>query len=187
MSLENDSSLDESKVYKQFLNSQYKAQALQQKATTLDEQEGKGYQFFGGFTPAIIDFFRRKSANKAAMSAAEDLQEKAQLVEKFGLDKQINQVDDFILRPGQRPIKYNQDDLIMGGTSLDMPAKKDYEIDIDSFKPVLNTTVNTDSKVSEKTNMLLEKLISAVKTGGDVYIDGNKAGRAMVLGQHKLS
>jgi len=187
LTLENDSSLDESKVYKQFLNKSIEAQALQQKATTLDEQERKGYQFWGGFLPAIIDFFERKSANKAAMSAAEDLQEKAQLVEKFGLDKQINKVDDFILRPGQRPIKYNQDDLIMGGTSLDMPAKKDYEIDIDSFKPVLNTTLNTDSKVSEKTNMLLEKLISAVKSGGDVYIDGNKAGRAMVLGQHKLS
>jgi len=187
LNVKQDESLKESAIYKEFLASQDKALEVQNRATTLDEQERKGYQFFGGFTPAIIDFFRRKSANQAAMSASEDLQEKAQLVEQFGLDKQINKVDDFILRPGQRPIKYNQDDLIMGGTSLDMPAKKDYEIDIDSFKPVLNTTVNTDSKVSEKTNMLLEKLISAVKTGGDVYIDGNKAGRAMVLGQHKLS
>ena len=40
---------------------------------------------------------------------------------------------------------------------------------------------------SQKTNQLLERLISAVERGGDVYIDGNKAGRALVLASHKLS
>ena len=33
-------------------------------------------------------------------------------------------VDDFIIRPGQAPIKYNKDDIIMGGTKLDKPGPK---------------------------------------------------------------
>jgi len=129
----------------------------------------------------------KNSTIREARAELDRLQKLVKASSADELEKNSVITNDFILRPGQRPIKYNKDDLIMGGTSLDMPAKKDYEIDIDSFKPVLNTTLNTDSKVSEKTNMLLEKLISAVKSGGDVYIDGNKAGRAMVLGQHKLS
>ena len=186
LNVKQDESLKESDVYKEFLASQDKAQEANTLAMVREAQFDSG--IFNMSDPLGIGrFFMNRFYSNQASSATEDLQRKARLVEEFGLDKEINRVDDFILRPGQRPIKYNQDDIIMGGTSLDMPAKKDYEIDIDSFKPVLNTTVNTDSKVSEKTNMLLEKLISAVKSGGDVYIDGNKAGRAMVLGQHKLS
>lgn len=40
---------------------------------------------------------------------------------------------------------------------------------------------------SEKTNMLLERLISAVEKGGDVYMDGNKVGEALVIGNRRLS
>lgn len=39
----------------------------------------------------------------------------------------------------------------------------------------------------EKTNMLLEKLIAAVEKGGDVYIDGNKAGKALALATYRSS
>jgi len=40
---------------------------------------------------------------------------------------------------------------------------------------------------SGKVESLLERLVSAVEKGGDVYIDGNKAGRAMVLGTQNFS
>lgn len=40
---------------------------------------------------------------------------------------------------------------------------------------------------NEKTNQLLEKLISAVQSGGDVYIDGNKAGRSLALASNRSS
>ena len=166
---------------KNFREKEEEARKAASTATVLENMPSLGTSSFG--TNLISRLFYRDKAR----AASEEAKLAAEAVKNYGLDKEPSTFDDFILRPGQKPIRYNKDDLIMGGTSLDMPAKKDYEIDIDSFKPVLNTTVNTDSKVSEKTNMLLEKLISAVKSGGDVYIDGNKAGRAMVLGQHKLS
>ena len=40
---------------------------------------------------------------------------------------------------------------------------------------------------NKRIESLLEKLVGAVESGGNVFIDGNKAGRAMVLGSHKLS
>lgn len=69
--------------------------------------------------------------------------------------------DDFIIRPGQPVQKFNKGDLVMGGTQLD--------------------------KSSGKTEALLERLVAAVERGGDVYIDGNKVGNAMVLASSKLS
>ena len=40
---------------------------------------------------------------------------------------------------------------------------------------------------AEKTNMLLEKLIAAVEQGGNVYMDGNKVGQALVLSSYQSS
>lgn len=54
----------------------------------------------------------------------------------------------------------------------------------DTFVMAGGTKLGQDS---QKTNQLLERLISAVERGGNVYIDGNKAGRALVLASHKLS
>lgn len=39
---------------------------------------------------------------------------------------------------------------------------------------------------SEKTEKLLERLISVVEKGGDVFIDGNKVGESLVLASHKF-
>ena len=87
-------------------------------------------------------------------------------------------LDDFISRPGQGIASFNKDDIILGGTNLFGGEYKQPEIDID---------IPDNSKAIEKTNTLLEKLIAAVSKGGNVYIDGNKAGRAMVLATQKLS
>ena len=70
--------------------------------------------------------------------------------------------EDFISRPGQPIQKFRADDIIMGGTKL---------------------TGNGDS--SQVVN-LLNELITVVKKGGDVYLDGSKVGSALALGA-KLS
>lgn len=69
---------------------------------------------------------------------------------------------DFIMRPGQPPQKFDKGDLVIGGTNLSGGSNKNVE-------------------------GLLERIASAIESGGDVYIDGNKAGKAMVLASHKLS
>ena len=68
---------------------------------------------------------------------------------------------DFISRPGQPIQKFRKDDIIVGGTSL---GRGD------------NGEVVT----------LLKELISAVKQGGDVYIDGAKAGRSLALATSRM-
>ena len=65
--------------------------------------------------------------------------------------------EDFISRPGQPIQKFRADDIIMGGTNL------------------------TGGGDNSQVVTLLKELISAVKSGGDVYIDGAKAGKAMVM------
>lgn len=46
------------------------------------------------------------------------------------------------------------------------------------------TKLGEDNK---KTNQLLERLVAAVERGGNVYIDGNAAGKSMVLGTYTSS
>ena len=43
------------------------------------------------------------------------------------------------------------------------------------------------TRFGEETNKLLKELINAVKEGGDVFIDGNKAGMALSLGSYRSS
>jgi hypothetical protein len=70
---------------------------------------------------------------------------------------------DFISRPGQPIQKFRADDIIMGGTNLTGGGNGGGEI-----------------------ATLLKELISAVKQGGDVYIDGAKAGRSLALATSKM-
>ena len=86
-------------------------------------------------------------------------------------------VDDFISR-GNTITPFRKDDIVIGGTNLLGGEYRKSEKNID---------IPDNSKAIEKTNMLLEKLIAEVSKGGNVYIDGNKAGRAMVLATQKLS
>ena len=69
--------------------------------------------------------------------------------------------EDFISRPGQPIQKFRADDVIVGGTNLSGGG---------------NNEVTT----------LLKELISAVKEGGDVFIDGAKAGRSMALATSRI-
>ena len=83
-------------------------------------------------------------------------------------------VDDFILRPGQSPIKFNKDDLLIGGTNLEGSGGSG------------NSNNNNNSGNSSNVEKLLEKLLAAVEQGGDVYIDGNKVGKSLALSTSRL-
>ena len=68
---------------------------------------------------------------------------------------------DFISRPGQPIQKFRKDDIIVGGTSLGGG--------------------NNGEVVA-----LLKELISEVRKGGDVFMDGNKVGKSLALVTSKM-
>lgn len=69
--------------------------------------------------------------------------------------------NDFIMRPGQRPLKFNKGDLIIGGTNLGGEGN--------------------DEVVS-----LLKELIETVQTTSGVYMDSTQVGTALTVGSYKL-
>ena len=73
----------------------------------------------------------------------------------------LDKADDFIIRPGQKPLKFRKDDIVIGGTNLGGGGNGEV--------------------VS-----LLKELISAVTSGGDVYLDGTKVGTAMAVSSFKV-
>lgn len=84
----------------------------------------------------------------------------------------VDMVDDFILRPGMRPIKFNKDDLIIGGTGF-------------MDKGQMNETNQLDGIGSMKdqmneTNQLLKQLILAVERNGTVRLDGDKVNETLM-------
>ena len=80
---------------------------------------------------------------------------KASEPEDYSLDN-AEMHHDFIIRPGQKPIKFNKDDLVMGGTSL------------------LPETNN-----SSKTDKLLEELILAVRQSSTIHLNGDKVNETL--------
>ena len=68
----------------------------------------------------------------------------------------VDEVNDFILRPGMRPVKFNKDDLIIGGTGL------------------------MDKGQMNETNQLLKQLILAVERNGTVRLDGDKVNETLI-------
>jgi hypothetical protein len=72
---------------------------------------------------------------------------------------------DFISRPGQPIQKFRADDVVIGGTNLG----------------------GSGGSGNNEIASLLGELLSAVKEGGDVFLDGNKVGKALVLATSKMS
>lgn len=70
-------------------------------------------------------------------------------------------VEDFIIRPGQKPLKFRKDDILMGGTNL---------------------TGNSGGGDNKEVVTLLRELIAATKQGKPVHLDGQKVNS--VLGQN---
>ena len=162
---------------------------------------GESFRAFGGLKDKKFEEIRKQAItqgyeeefNEYMSSVLKDFKSElldiTNYTERATLNRKINTltsalgaeniVDDFIIRPGEGIQKFNKDDIVIGGTNLLGGGEyKQPEIDID---------IPDNSKAIEKTNTLLEKLIAAVSKGGNVYIDGNKAGRAMVLGTQNLS
>lgn len=86
----------------------------------------------------------------------------AQIEEDRVITSSMGGLDDFIMRPGQPPQKFNKGDLLIGGTNL----------------------MGKEGNNSEVIN-LLKELITTVKAGGNVYLDGNKVGTALAVASHK--
>jgi hypothetical protein len=76
-------------------------------------------------------------------------------------EKSPDKADDFIVNNGKMT-KFRKDDLIVGGTKLDSGGN--------------NTEILS----------ALRELISAVRSGGNVYLDGTKVGTAMSVGTYKI-
>lgn len=72
--------------------------------------------------------------------------------------------EDFIMRPGQGIQKFRKDDIVIGGTNL----------------------LGGGEGGGGEVVALLKELITAVKQGGDVYIDGNKAGKSLALATSRM-
>lgn len=87
-------------------------------------------------------------------------------------------LNDFISRPGEPIREFNKDDIIIGGTNLDGTNN----INTTSSNVSNNVTPPPDMSSVEK---LLERLITTVERGGDVYIDGNKAGTALGMASYR--
>jgi len=74
-------------------------------------------------------------------------------------NQSMDTADDFIIRPGQRPLKYNRDDVIVGGTNLGGGG-------------------NTEA--------ILNRILAAIENGGDVYMDGDKVGKSLALATSRM-
>jgi hypothetical protein len=130
-------------------------------------------EFFDSYQ-AGYDKIVSKTDNTDIKAFAADLREARNEIQAAGstgtmkdglyeTEEKIN-TKDFIIRPGQPVQSFDKGDLVLGGTNL------------------LGGGGN-NSKVEKK----LDAILAAIQAGGDVYIDGNKAGRAMVLGTQNFS
>ncbi len=77
------------------------------------------------------------------------------------------------------------------GTGDSYKASQKNKIDAQDFTirthPKDTLVMSGGTKLGNETNVLLKELITAVKTGGDVYIDGAKVGSSLVMAKTKLS
>lgn len=74
--------------------------------------------------------------------------------------------EDFILRPGQKPLKFRKDDIVMGGTNLGGGSNS--------------------GAGGSNVELLLQELIQAVKQGQNIYIGPNKLNESIGLNLHSV-
>ena len=120
----------------------------------------------------------------------------------FGYDKNINEAlaakkqsqGDDILSPGKGDVRYgnrmlagpegvislNNKDTVIAGTNL---FKKGDDV---VSKPAGTVQVGTPNQKKSRTEELLQELISVVKAGGDITLDGRKVGTNLVMGASQL-
>ena len=69
------------------------------------------------------------------------------------------------MRPGQGVQKFRKDDIVIGGTNL----------------------LGGDNNGNNEVILLLKELIHTVKSGGDIYMDGNKVGKSLAMATSNFS
>jgi hypothetical protein len=84
-------------------------------------------------------------------------------------EEKPEEMQDFILRPGQKPLKFRKDDVVMGGTNL-----------------TGNSTGGSSSTGGGNIEALLKELIAAVKEGGNISIGANKLNEAIGINLHPM-
>ena len=116
---------------------------------------------------ALKNFTSSYNRNQARTlkEGIDDIVTKGYSSNQDGADKDqiIEDNNDFIIRPGQPIQKFRKDDVVIGGTNL------------------------LGGESSKNVEKKLDAILAAIQAGGNVYIDGNKAGRAIVLGTQNLS
>ena len=141
--------------------------------------QGKGIisQLFNPFGGEITELDRlnyEKSQLEKKLSSTTDVNEQKQIKAKISyVNSNISveesqpvfdsEASDFISRPGMPVQKFRKDDIIIGATN-----------------PFGGSQDNT------RVMALLEKLISTVEKGGNVYMDGAQVGRATVMANSKM-
>lgn len=133
------------------IEEQKSKKSLEEQGYTIDE--GEGLFGTGAFKLTTLRDKEGKAIERALGSKGIQA-----LEEKYG---KAEEADDFIIRPGQKPLKFRKDDIVIGGTNLGGGGNGEV--------------------VS-----LLKELISAVTSGGDVYLDGTKVGTAMSVSTYKV-
>jgi hypothetical protein len=98
---------------------------------------------------------------KATSTAVVNAVNKQEIERDEIVTSRMGGLDDFIMRPGQPTQRFNKDDIVIGGTNL--------------------LGGGNGEVVS-----LLKELITAVNSGGDVYLDGTKVGTAMSVSTYKV-
>ena len=148
---------------------------MSEKAYTKMMKQANSPNNMGGSMLGNADLSRYTIGNVAMFSISSDEIKKQrqkesefnQLVSKArtsgGEYGSINEskVDDFILRPGQAPIKFNKGDLLMGGTQL--------------------------GQGGGKVESLLEQLLEETRAGKIIKMDANIVGKSLHMNKSKMS
>ena len=80
------------------------------------------------------------------------------------------EAQDFILRPGQKPLKFRKDDVVIGGTNIEG-----------------NRSSNTDNGALLKEFQEMKQILTAIlNKEGTITLNGTKMGTAMAVGSYKI-
>ena len=91
-----------------------------------------------------------------------------QLLKNYFSDS--DEAQDFILRPGQKPLKFRKDDVVMGGTKLESGR---------------TSSTNNDALLKEFQEM--KQILTAIlHKEGTITLNGTKMGTAMAVGSYKI-
>lgn len=112
----------------------------------------------GDFAGAALELASGAASTIPGLGTAASVAIDAGLVARdVGKIKSGGTAADFISRPGMPIQKFRSDDIVLGGTNL------------------------LGGGGSNEVISLLKELVSSVKEGGDVFIDGNKVGKSLAL------